>query len=245
MKKDKSSSGNALFLILIAVALFAALSYAVTSSSRGGGGVSREKLILGAAEIAGYLGMAQQTANRMILAGGAQANQIGLREGYWELWDGTPTFACSSGFNSTQEFDIFDPAGGDAPARSFEEFGASNPGCCGALKSGHLRMMYSDIKGIGSSLQDVVIFVSFMTPAICNEINRREGISTSYTGSEGSIANSLTDFRCSWEGDLDTLAATFGYNPDEAIFEGRPLFCAPLGWNGQKSYTIVKTIVER
>lgn len=66
-----SAKGNALFLILIAVALFAALSYALTQSGRGGGGIDREQAEIKAAEIVQYVGSIRHAATRLRTLGNA------------------------------------------------------------------------------------------------------------------------------------------------------------------------------
>lgn len=69
-------NGNALFLILIAVALFAALSYAVTNSGRGGGGVDRETAVLQASEILQYGSSIATAITRMKIISGCQDTEI-------------------------------------------------------------------------------------------------------------------------------------------------------------------------
>ena len=69
-QSNKNSSGNVLFLILIAVALFAALSYAVTSSTRSGGGdAERERIQLDAASALNHLTAISTAALRRSIDG--------------------------------------------------------------------------------------------------------------------------------------------------------------------------------
>ncbi len=69
-KNAHKENGNVLFLILIAVALFAALSYAVTQSTRSGtGATDREQSLLGSATITQYPNSLRTAIIRMTLSG--------------------------------------------------------------------------------------------------------------------------------------------------------------------------------
>ena len=61
--------GNALFLILIAVVLFAALSYAITQSDRGGGNVAKEKLAVDYSTSLNILNLASSEFMRLCIKG--------------------------------------------------------------------------------------------------------------------------------------------------------------------------------
>lgn len=74
MKKTTNQKGNVLFLILIAVALFAALSYAVTQSSRSGGDASRETNILNAAQLTQYPTSIRTAVLRLVIDGYQDTN---------------------------------------------------------------------------------------------------------------------------------------------------------------------------
>jgi len=69
LKYRASEKGNALFLILIAVALFAALSYAVTRSGSSGGSIDRETAMIAASQITQYPASLDTTITRMIITG--------------------------------------------------------------------------------------------------------------------------------------------------------------------------------
>jgi len=78
MTSTAGERGNALFLILIAVALFAALSYAITQSGRGGGTVDKEQALITAAAIVEYPATLRTAVTRMIITGTPGTGAAGI-----------------------------------------------------------------------------------------------------------------------------------------------------------------------
>lgn len=185
------TSGNALFLILIAVALFAALAYAVTQSGRGSGSIGREQAVIYAAQIT------QQAAS--------------IRQGYWrmrlsgtpadEIITGDPTNACEVGagtdnthanFCTTGVNCLFAPEGGGVqipqmPQAAFRETGFSFYPNYFTGANGHNGILLDGLcplasgpgnnrQGVGTAANDDLIQINSLKEEVCAAINRGLGI---------------------------------------------------------------------
>jgi hypothetical protein len=106
---QRNTRGNALFLILIAVALFAALAYAVTRSGRGGGGIGREENELAFAEIQDLISQHRMVIQRMVVGQGLGINQLDFR---WSDWDDVNTDCGPVGQATPTDCQVYHANGG-------------------------------------------------------------------------------------------------------------------------------------
>lgn len=169
MKQVNKESGNVLFLILIAVALFAALSYAVTQSTRSGAGsTDREQSLLGSASLTQYPTALRTAVVRMLLAG------IDVKD---------LAFNGPANFTGTSEtYLVFHPDGGGAvfqqPPTDVMQSGASGNWSHNARYS---------IPNIGRSngdaaSADLIAFLPNINTPSCQRVNQQMGISQTDSG---------------------------------------------------------------
>ena len=193
MKKLKKTfrrgeRGNVLFLILIAVALFAALSYAVTSSTRGGGGnASEETSLVQSSAVTQYPSAVRTALIRMIVNGVDSADL---------LFD-SPENSFGDEINTTQleRRAVFHPRGGGA---------SKGTAPADIMESGNqgIWLFSSDyqIVGIGTDdttatspnpANDIIAFLPGVTNALCTKVNEELGI-TITTGVASGVATAPT-----------------------------------------------------
>lgn len=190
---DRSAErGNVLFLILIAVVLFAALSYAVTQSSRtGGGDAGKETNLISSAEISQYPAAVKTAIVRMIIDGTT----------YEELKFNPPS---AFGALSTTTDGVFHPDGGAA---------AYTQASAGIMTNNSPGTWYFnpnfEVKNIGTSTtsspdgNEFIAFLPGIKQAICKKVNEEVGIGTTIPTTSG-IASTDVDELFD-DGDSETI----------------------------------------
>ncbi len=219
MKKYNNQRGNVLFLILIAVALFAALSYAVTQSSRSGGDSGRETNILNSAQLAQYPNSIRTAVLRQVIDGTAVTSVL---------------FNAPASFGGTNRIEVFHPEGGGAVFQNapsdFMNPAGSNP------NGNWFYNLEFEVTNIGISTpsnlagNELIAFLPGLTEAVCQRINVEAGIRPNISDAPPVTA----DINGGASGDYDINMVT-GYTPpstevnlDSAtgdLLDGQPFGC--------------------
>ncbi len=168
MQANEPQSGNALFLILIAVVLFAALSYAITQSNRSSGNVGRETNTISGTTIMQYATGVQTGIQRLLLRG-VTPNEV--------LFNDPANYS----INTTRE--VFHPDGGGV---AYQE---ADPNVVETGGQWHY-LIDKPVEHIGTSANTVVLVLSNVKKGICEQINQQfEGNATIQT--QGTPLNSF------------------------------------------------------
>jgi hypothetical protein len=169
IRARRKEAGNVLFLILIAVALFAALSYAVTQSSRSGGGdANNETNLISSAQVTQYPASVRTAIIRMIVSNGVTAAEL--------------EFNPPSDFGNctTDPQCVFHPAGGGAtyaPAPADIVTGTT-PQVWVFNAENEINLVGTTVGGNApdSTTADVIAILPNVKTSICEKINEELGI---------------------------------------------------------------------
>ena len=149
--------GNILFLILLAVVLFAALSYAVTRGERGQvKNASSEKSSTIASNIVQTGGLLENTVNRLRLTNSCKENQLSFDN---------PTVSgyTNSAAPADKSCHVFDPAGGGVSWPTPPQDSGATVYYIGTPM----------VTGAGTGGADLTLFADGLTREVCDEINQK------------------------------------------------------------------------
>lgn len=229
-----SERGNVLFLILIAVALFAALSYAVTQSTRSGSGdASKETNLVNAASITQYPASIKTAITRMVVSNSVGPDSL--------LFDPPPYTALTTA--TLQSYGVFYPGtstGGGGGATYTQApanvMAAGTPGTW--YFNGENGVVNIGTSGtISTSNADVIAFLPGVSLAVCQSIHQKLGLSTTIDDLNA-VALLITTNMNQADPNIDAGGA----NITSATLDGQPQGCfqKPTG-----TYVYYHVLVER
>ena len=245
----KGERGNVLFLILIAVALFAALSYAVTQSTRSGGGdAGRETSRISSAQLTQYPAGIRTSLVRMIIGGQnvdtLEFNSAGT-PGAGAEWGGCLEYPGGSG-----EYPrcVFHPTGGGATymSPSSDLVAAATGWVFNGENEINLIGTTTAGDAVGTGTADLIAFLPNITLSVCEAINDELGITAIPEESGIDIETQMINAVGTTAGEtsLGAGGATIGSptGTDVTELDGQPFGCfqQPAG-----TYVYYHVLIER
>lgn len=234
----KRKRGNILFLILLAVVLFAALAYAVTSSMRGGGrDASSESAETGTAAVLQWFSGLDAAVMRMSMNGIRHEDISFVYDS--RFYEGGPinnymdNTRCAS-----DECRVFRPSGGGMTIPDFTRSTTTHPTGLVAGSSpapGTFRLLVMQWPGAGTDRNDIVVMVRYIKPEICTRLNRAMGI-TATPAPSGTITDA--HIVANWD---DPAAQVFSANA--AQLYGKDMFAYNITGSGDGRYCHVYHMV--
>lgn len=235
-KNRQSESGNVLFLILIAVALFAALSYAVTQSTRSGGGdASKETTLVNSAQITQYPAAIKTAITRMIVSNSTDPTTL--------LFDPPSSFAATLETDGTEALGVFYPVQGggatyvNAPATVMDSAGGNTTGTWVFNGENQIQDIgTTDGTGPIAATADIIAFLPGVKLAVCQSIHEKLGLTTTPPTVAGiDYATSMAT------GSEGVMSGALGSTITHAILDGQPQGCFEDGG----VYIYYHVLVER
>jgi hypothetical protein len=220
--------GNVLFLILIAVALFAALSYAVTSSTRSQGDGGKEGTLITSASITQYPASVSMEMRQM------EASVEDVRFNKPSEFANLPSTAMG----------VFHPDGGGA-TYSAPPKDAMNEGKAGEWFF-NAELEVPDIGTTNEGRPDVIAYLPGIKKSVCSKINLEYGLGSSVPILSSDQAAAYTKNMVN-DGVSDYIVPDTDV-PDiddgAGAFRGQPFGCFQNG-GGQGDYVYYHVIAER
>ncbi|NBX66557.1 MAG: hypothetical protein EBQ96_06130 [Proteobacteria bacterium] len=160
--------GNVLFIILIAIMLFAALTYAISNSTRGTTSMDRERGTISATDYMSYGSSMEKAVGRMLSSDNSE-NAISFENTIWKLFNGTNVMGANAACTSSA-CKIFDVSGGGLEAKTFPAVSVSSP-IATDVQSGHGVVYALKVNGVGSTAHDLVLMIAILDQNTCMQIN--------------------------------------------------------------------------
>jgi len=172
-----TQNGNVLFIILIAVILFAALSFAISQSTRGGGGnMSKEDIELAASEILQHASTTRQGFERL-RARGCSINQINFANNTYVSIDGSLSAQVNTLSPPDGSCDMYSANGAGVIPRILKSGYHSDTASCAApaanFSPGVMIARVQPTPMQGTSSNDLVLFSPGIREDVCRRINEK------------------------------------------------------------------------